>query len=327
MKKIRFRDTISTKMDFLLWKGDDGMRKNKGEKVVKSRASWKKADQVRKIKIVMTFVVVALCISIAAGAVLAWIEIEQPFAEEPSSAPVSSQPPVSSEAELPVYDNTFNLVVVNLDTPLPDDFTVQLEEYEGFSFEERIVEALSKMVEDARADGIALEIAGGYISKEEQDKLTATVITPKGLNRKCVGRDARTLLSMIGIQAPENIRCIVFEGEKEHPLIAEELMMPILGLVRAKDFDDAVEKAVWLEHGNRHSAHIHSKNVDNITKYAKAIDTAILVKNAPSYAALGFGGEGFCTFTIASRTGEGLTSASTFTKRRRCVMSDSLCIR
>lgn len=169
MKKIRFRDTISTKMDFLLWKGDDGMRKNKGEKVVKSRAGWKKADQVRKIKIVMTFVVVALCISIAAGAVLAWIEIEQPFAEEPSSAPVSSQPPVSSEAELPVYDNTFNLVVVNLDMPLPDDFTVQLEEYEGFSFEERIVEALSKMVEDARADGIALEIAGGYISKEEQD--------------------------------------------------------------------------------------------------------------------------------------------------------------
>ena len=57
------------------------------------------------------------------------------------------------------------------------------------------------------------------------------------------------------------------------------------------------------------------------------MDTAILVKNAPSYAALGFGGEGFCTFTIASRTGEGLTSANTFTKRRRCVMSDSLCIR
>ena len=165
------------------------------------------------------------------------------------------------------------------------------------------------------------------ISREEQERLTNTVLTPKGLNRKCVGRSARTLLSMIGIEAPSNIRCIVFEGEKEHPLISEELMMPILGLVRAKDFDDAVEKAVWLEHGNRHSAHIHSKNIDNITKYARAIDTAILVKNAPSYAALGFGGEGYCTFTIASRTGEGLTSASTFTKRRRCVMSDSLCIR
>ena len=164
-------------------------------------------------------------------------------------------------------------------------------------------------------------------SKEEQDKLIEVCVPGGKLKRKCVGRDARTLLGMIGVQAPANIRCIVFEGPKEHPLIATELMMPILGVVRARDFDDAVEQAVWLEHGNRHSAHIHSKNVDNITKYAKAIDTAILVKNGPSYAAIGFGGEGFCTFTIASRTGEGLTSAQVFTKRRRCVMSDSLCIR
>lgn len=169
---------------------------------------------------------------------------------------------------------------------------------------------------------------GCYLaSKEEQDALTSVVLAGGRLNRKCVGRDAKTLLAMIGVEVPNNIRCITFEGPKEHPLIATELMMPILGVVRAKDFNDAVEQAVWLEHGNRHSAHIHSKNIDNITTYAKAIDTAILVKNAPSYAALGFGGEGYCTFTIASRTGEGLTSASTFTKRRRCVMSDSLCIR
>lgn len=170
---------------------------------------------------------------------------------------------------------------------------------------------------------------GCYLaSKEEQEKLQKTVFTEKGaLNRKCVGKSAKVLLGMIGVTVPDSIRCIVFEGLKEHKLIEEELMMPILGVVRAKDFDDAVEKAVWLEHGNRHSAHIHSKNVDRITKYAKALDTAILVKNGPSYAALAFGGEGICTFTIASRTGEGLTSAKTFTKKRRCVMTDSLCIR
>lgn len=165
------------------------------------------------------------------------------------------------------------------------------------------------------------------VNKEEQDKLTAVVLKDGKLNRKCVGRDAITLLSMIGIDAPANIRCIIFEGEKEHPLIAKELMMPILGVVRAKDIDDAIEKAVWLEHGNRHSAHMHSKNVENLTRFGKAIDTAIFVKNAPSYAALGFGGEGYCTFTIASRTGEGLTAAHSFTKTRRCVMADSLCIR
>lgn len=174
-----------------------------------------------------------------------------------------------------------------------------------------------------------IEENGCYLAdKEVQEKLTATVLTPKGaLNRKCVGRSARDLLSMVGVHVGPEIRCIVFEGEKEHPLIAEELMMPILGMVRVKSFEEGVETAVWLEHGNRHSAHIHSKNVDNITTYAKALDTAILVKNGPSYAALGYGGEGYCTFTIASRTGEGLTSAQSFTKRRRCTMSDSLCIR
>ena len=165
-------------------------------------------------------------------------------------------------------------------------------------------------------------------SKEVQDKLVATVMDEKRrLNRKCVGRSAKKLLAMVGVDVPDNIRCIVFEGPKEHPLIAEELMMPILGVVRVKDFDEAVETAVWLEHGNRHSAHIHSLNVEHITRYAKAMDTAILVKNGPSYAALGFGGESICTFTIASRTGEGLTSAKTFTKKRRCVMQDYLCIR
>ena len=112
---------------------------------------------------------------------------------------------------------------------------------------------------------------GCYLaSKEEQDALTAVVLKGGKLNRKCVGRDAKTLLGMIGVTVPDNIRCITFEGPKEHPLIATELMMPILGVVRAKDFDDAVEQAVWLEHGNRHSAHIHSKNIDNITKICKS---------------------------------------------------------
>lgn len=166
-----------------------------------------------------------------------------------------------------------------------------------------------------------------YVTDSELKALEALVINEKGINRSCVGRDAVTLLNKIGVKASSDIRCIIFEGEKEHPLIEEELMMPILGIVSADGIDDAIKKAVWLEKGNRHSAHMHSKNVDHLTKFGKAIDTAIFVKNAPSYAALGFGGEGYCTFTIASRTGEGLTSARTFTKSRRCVISDSLCVR
>lgn len=39
-------------------------------------------------------------------------------------------------------------------------------------------------------------------------------------------RSAKTLLAMVGVEVSDDIRCIVFEGEKEHPLISEELMMP-----------------------------------------------------------------------------------------------------
>lgn len=177
-----------------------------------------------------------------------------------------------------------------------------------------------------------MEQAGCYhASKEEVDRLVKTVLIEKNgsytLNRKCVGRSAKVLLDMIGVSVGDEIRCIIFEGEKTHPLIWEELMMPILGVVRVKDVDEGIAVAVELEHGNRHSAHMHSTNINNLTKYGKAVDTAIFVKNAPSYAALGFGGEGYATFTICSRTGEGLTSAKNFTKSRRCVMADALCIR
>ena len=201
-----------------------------------------------------------------------------------------------------------------------------IAEKEVFAFKNIADELISVMLKN-----------GAYlIDADQANKLASIVLVDKTdkkgnvrkiVNRDCVGRDADVLLEKIGIKVSKEIRCIICETDFGHPFVQEELMMPILGVVRAKDFKDAVEKAVWLEHGNRHSAHIHSKNVDRITEYARAMDTAILVKNGPSYAALGFGGEGYPTFTICSRTGEGLTSAKSFTKSRRCVMVDSLCIR
>ena len=85
--------------------------------------------------------------------------------------------------------------------------------------------------------------------------------------------------------------------------------------------------AVEVEHGNRHTAMMHSKNVDKLTKMAKEIETTIFVKNGPSYAGIGVGGMGYTTFTIAGPTGEGLTSAKSFCRKRRCVLQDGLHIR
>ncbi len=147
--------------------------------------------------------------------------------------------------------------------------------------------------------------------------------TSKIVNRDCVGRDCRVILEKIGVKVGPEIRCAIAEVPFDHPFVQEELMMPILGIVRVKDIDEAIDLAVKAEHGNRHTAHMHSKNVDNLTRFARAVETTIFVKNAPSYAGIGFGGEGHTTFTIAGPTGEGLTSARSFTRRRRCVMVDS----
>ncbi len=104
-------------------------------------------------------------------------------------------------------------------------------------------------------------------------------------------------------------------------------MMPILPIVRADNVNEAIEMAVRVEHGNRHTAMMHSRNVDSLTKMAKLIQTTIFVKNGPSYAGIGVGGMGHTTFTIAGPTGEGLTSAKTFARRRRCVLVGGMDIR
>lgn len=168
---------------------------------------------------------------------------------------------------------------------------------------------------------------GAYLLKGKQiDELIKVALVEKDgkyvINKKMVGRDASKFLKAIGIDADP--RLIICETDFDHPFVQTELMMPILPIVRVRDIDDAVEKGTKAEHGNRHSAHIHSKNIDNITKFAKSVETTIFVKNAPSYAGIGVGGEGHTTFTIAGPTGEGLTSARSFTRQRRCVMVDAL---
>ena len=140
------------------------------------------------------------------------------------------------------------------------------------------------------------------------------------INKNWVGKDAKLFLKELGINA--DAKLIICEVDNNHPFVQVEMMMPVLGIVRVNNIDEAIELAVKAEHGNRHSAHIHSKNVDNLTRFAKEVETTIFVKNAPSYAGIGAGGEGYTTFTIAGPTGEGLTAAHSFTRQRRCVLVD-----
>ena len=197
-----------------------------------------------------------------------------------------------------------------------------IAEKEVFAFcniKERLVAEMQKngayLITLAQADELAKKVLVDVTDKNGN--------TRKTINRKCVGRDADKLLDLIGVNVGKDIRCIICETDANHIFVQEELMMPILPIVSVDNIDEAIDLAVKAEHGNRHTAHMHSKNIDNLSRFAAAVETTIFVKNAPSFAGIGFGGEGHTTFTIAGPTGEGITSARSFTRKRRCVMADS----
>ena len=184
-----------------------------------------------------------------------------------------------------------------------------------------VVESVADRLIDSMTRHGAYKISGSDIDKIRDFAL----INKDGkwvINKKWVGKDARLFLKEIGIES--DAKLVICEVDKDHPFVSTEMMMPVLAIVRVKDIDEAIDLAVKAEHGCRHSAHIHSKNIDNLTRFARAVETTIFVKNAPSYAGIGAGGEGYTTFTIAGPTGEGLTAAHSFTRSRRCVMVDGL---
>ena len=141
------------------------------------------------------------------------------------------------------------------------------------------------------------------------------------VNRKYVGKSASEILAACNIHVSQDTKLITAEVNYDHPFVTVEMLMPVLALVKVFTIDEAIDKAVTAEHGYLHTAIMHSESVSNLTKAARALNTSIFVKNAPSFAGLGIEGEGFTTLTIATPTGEGLTSARSFTRIRRCTLS------
>ncbi len=173
---------------------------------------------------------------------------------------------------------------------------------------------------------------GGYqLSAREVDALTKLAFTPPTkpgdhwhLNRDLVGSDATKLAELIGVRVPAGTQLLFGETDVNNPFVPEEQMMPFVPFVRAKNVNQAIELALEYEHGFRHTSLIHSRNVQTMTKMGKAVDTTLFIKNGPSMAGLGLGGEGYLSFSIATPTGEGVTNPLTFTRSRRCVLVDSL---
>ncbi|HPD30670.1 MAG TPA: aldehyde dehydrogenase EutE [Phycisphaerae bacterium] len=189
------------------------------------------------------------------------------------------------------------------------------------------------IVVEAVADKLleAFSRHGGYRLNAEQIRAFTAMALHKDEksghwlpDKKFVGKDPQVLADAIGIRLPQGTQCLYGEVDEHSPWLPCEQMMPFLPVVRAKSIDQAIAMAVEYEHGFGHTAIIWSRNVENMTKMGKAVDTTIFVKNGACMASLGAGGEGFASFSIATPTGEGITSPMTFTRYRRCVMVDNL---
>jgi propionaldehyde dehydrogenase len=205
---------------------------------------------------------------------------------------------------------------------------------DGASFDNNVICICEKevFVVESVADQLKAEMIknGAYELKGEQiKKITDLVISEPGrqgfegaANKKYVGKNANYIAKDIGLNLPDSIRLLICEVDKDHPLVWTEQLMPVMPIVRVKDVDTAIDLAFQAEHGFRHTAMMHSLHISKLSKMAKVMNCSIFIKNAPSYAGLGFGGAGFASFTIASPTGEGVTRARTFTRERRCTLVD-----
>ncbi|HEX4897663.1 MAG TPA: aldehyde dehydrogenase family protein, partial [Candidatus Limnocylindrales bacterium] len=182
----------------------------------------------------------------------------------------------------------------------------------GASFDNNIICTDEKvvLVVDSVADRLIRSMTqhGAYLLKEHELRRLERVIfkelgppdKPGAINPAWIGRDAAKILAEIGLQIEPAPRLVIADVPREHSLVWTEQMMPVLPIVRVPDVEVAIDLAVKVEHGFRHTASIHSTNVETITRMARAMNCSIFVANAPNFAGLGEGGEGFCSFSIAS---------------------------
>ena len=206
----------------------------------------------------------------------------------------------------------------------------------GASFDNNVIctDEKTTIVVDTVADRLvrAMAQSGAYVLKEhELRRLERVIFTELGppskpghVDPRWIGKDAGVILREIGIRVDDDVRLVLAEVPREHSLVWTEQMMPVMPVVRVSGVDQAIDLAVRSEHGFRHTASIHSTNVETITKMARAMNCSIFVANGPNFAGLGQGGEGFSSFSIASPTGDGLTRPRTFSRERRITVVGAL---
>ena len=191
-----------------------------------------------------------------------------------------------------------------------------------------VVASVANAFRDAMRRAGAFELDSAAI-----ERLSQAAFTFEGGGKGCgrahvkkdfVGKDVAVLAAAAGVRVPANTQLLFGETDEDHPFVVEEQMMPFVPMVRVRDVDAGIAAAVKAEHGYRHTAIIHTQNVETATRMARAMNTTIFVHNAASPASLGVGGPGYFSHSIATPTGEGITTPLTFTRERQMTIGHAL---
>jgi acyl-CoA reductase-like NAD-dependent aldehyde dehydrogenase len=176
----------------------------------------------------------------------------------------------------------------------------------------------SKLIEELKRQPVL------WLDQRQVKELEKVVLEGDHVNKNWVGKDAGVIAAQIGARGHgHDLRLLMCEVDEQHPFVQHELLMPVLPLFRVRDAAEAIAAAVRCEHGFHHTATMQSTNIDHMAAMARVCNCSIFVKNDASYAGLGLGGEGYTSFTIASPTGEGMTTAVHFTRERRCTLKEA----
>ena len=125
--------------------------------------------------------------------------------------------------------------------------------------------------------------AGAVVLQPHQtEKLRSLLLEKEGgarkhavINRKYVGKCVDVILKDAGIPCDASRRLAVCEVDNDHPFLWTEMMMPVLAMTRVKTADEAIDFAIEVEHGYRHTASMHSRNIDKLSKMARACNCSI----------------------------------------------------
>lgn len=163
------------------------------------------------------------------------------------------------------------------------------------------------------------------LNAEEGARVTNLVIKNNAVDKKLMGKDCSIILKQAGINAKDDLRLAVFVATDEmHPLVQHEQLMPILPMVIVDTFEEGVRMAVRVEHNFKHTAMIHSANIERITYFAQEINTTTVQVNGSALRTGGDLNNGGTSWTIAGATGEGCTTPKSFTRQRRLSIYGSM---